>query len=108
MNLPDFLQRGALGEIRFAASRIDLYFVLAAFRSGMSPDQIAAQYPTLPLSVIRSAINFYRDNRSALDEYIRHVEAEIANNLATIPRVDGEDLRNRRSGRATDARVARE
>src|SRR5438034_8838548 len=110
MNLPDFLQRGPFGEIRFAGSRIDLYFVVAAVKKGASADEIAALYPTLAPGVIRSAIEFYRENQSAVNEYVQGVEAEMAHNRATLPRVDGESLRKRRaevqSERAADARTA--
>jgi uncharacterized protein (DUF433 family) len=95
MTLPDFLRRGPLGEVRFAGSRIDLYFVVAAFNQGHSPGQIAAQYPTLPPDLIRSAIAYYLANREAVDEYVRGVNEEIAHNLAAIPRVDGAPLRQR-------------
>jgi uncharacterized protein (DUF433 family) len=97
MTLPEFLQRGPLGEIRFVGSRIDLYFVVAALQKGASVEQVAAQYPTVGPALVRSAIEFYRQNRAAVDAYVQSVETEIAHNLATIPHVDAESLRKRRT-----------
>lgn len=95
MTLPDFLHQGSMGEIRFVGSRIDLYFVVTAHAEGLTAELIAERYPTLPLAVIRKAVAFYLDNRVAVDDYVRGVDAEIAHLEATSPRVDIAALRER-------------
>ncbi|HEX4591481.1 MAG TPA: DUF433 domain-containing protein [Gemmataceae bacterium] len=100
MTLPDFLYQGSLGEIRFVGSRIDLYFVISAYKDGKPAEQIAEQYPTLPIAVIGRAVEFYRQNTAAVDVYVRGVQAEIDHLEATSPRVDLDRLRERAARKA--------
>ena len=100
MTLPDFLYQGSLGEIRFVGSRIDLYFVISASTDGKSAEQIAELYPTLPIAVIRQAIEFYRANPADVGAYVRGVQAEIDHLEATIPRVNLDRLRERAARKA--------
>jgi uncharacterized protein (DUF433 family) len=104
MMLPDFLHQGPLGEIRFVGSRIDLYFVVSAHVEGLSAEMIAERYPTLPLAVIRKAVAFYLENRAVVDEYVRGVNAEYDQLMATTPHVDLARLRERAARAAAAAR----
>jgi uncharacterized protein (DUF433 family) len=99
MTLPDCLHRGSLGEIRFAGSRIDLYFVIEAYNQGWPAEAIALRYDTLRLADIHKAIEFYLANRADVDAYVRDVEAEIVRLEATLPRVDIAALRDRLAAR---------
>src|ERR1700729_3684439 len=95
MTLPDFLHQGALGEIRFVGTRIDLYFVVEQYNDGASPEAIALEYETVSLPKIHKAIAFYLENKPEVDAYLRKVSAEIAHLEATAPQVNIAMLRER-------------
>lgn len=59
------------GVVRVARTRVTLDSLVAAFRSGSTPEEIAQQYPSLDLADIYSVIAYY----------LRH-EAEVENYLA--------------------------
>jgi uncharacterized protein (DUF433 family) len=82
MELPDFLTRGALGEIRLTGHRIDLMHVLDCCREGLTPEQIHEEYPSLPLPLILQVLDFYRDHRPEVDAYVRQCQEEIERNYA--------------------------
>ena len=77
MNLPDCLQQGSMGEIRFVGSRIDLYFVIEAYQQGWPAEAIALRYETLRLADVQKAVAFYHENRAEVDAYVRAVDAEL-------------------------------
>ena len=64
--------------IRVAGTRIPLERVVVAFQSGATPEQIAQQYPTLPLRDIYAVIAFYLDRTEAVDAYVAEREALAA------------------------------
>jgi uncharacterized protein (DUF433 family) len=77
MKLPDFLTQGTLGEIRLTGHRIDLMFVVDCCREGFTPEKIHEEYPSLPLPLILKVLDFYRDNRAEVDDYVRKCHEEI-------------------------------
>jgi uncharacterized protein (DUF433 family) len=95
MNLPDCLQQGSMGEIRFAGSRIDLYFVIEAYQQGWPAEAIALRYETLRLADIQKAIKFYHESKAEVDAYVEETNRLYDEIEATTPRVDLEKLRAR-------------
>jgi uncharacterized protein (DUF433 family) len=77
MNLPDFLTRGSMGEIRLTGHRIDLYLIVWSYRDGFTAEMIHEDYPTLPLPLIYKVLAFYLENQSEVDAYVAEVEAVI-------------------------------
>jgi uncharacterized protein (DUF433 family) len=77
MNLPDFLTRGSMGEIRLTGHRIDLYLIVWSYRDGLTAEMIHEEYPTLPLPLIYKVLAFYLENQAEVDAYVAEVEAEI-------------------------------
>jgi uncharacterized protein (DUF433 family) len=77
MDLPDFLTRGPLDEIRFSGHRIDLYHFVYYYNEGYSAEMLLCQFPTLKLSLIHKVIAFYLDNRAEVDAYTAEVHAQI-------------------------------
>ena len=69
MDLPDFLAT-ADGEIRLKGHRISLVLVAKLYNEGRSVEMIAAELPTLPLSLIHKVVAFYLDNHAAVDALV--------------------------------------
>jgi len=77
MNLPDFLTRGSMDEIRLTGHRIDLYLLVQRYKEGHTAEMLQSEYPTLPLELIDDVIGFYLDNKADVDAYVAEVEAKI-------------------------------
>src|ERR1700684_2990273 len=60
------------GVYRVGCTRVMLDSLVAAFRSGCSPETIRAQYPALALEEVYGTITFYLANRERIDEYLKH------------------------------------
>ena len=80
------------GTVRVGGTRVLLDTVVAAFREGASPEQIAEQYPDLALADIYSAISYCLRNRTAVDAYILgrrqeadHLRSEIETRIVRSP-----------------------
>jgi uncharacterized protein (DUF433 family) len=78
MNLPDFLTRDDFNEIRLTGHRIGLYTVVRCYREGRNAEQIAEEYPSLPLSLVYKVLAFYLDNRQEVDAYVDAYAADLA------------------------------
>lgn len=86
MKLPDFLIDHPDGEIRLTGHRIGLYTVVRDYREGSSVEQIAEEYPSLELELVRAVIAFYLDNRAEVDAYVDDYRAELERQAATYRR----------------------
>jgi len=65
MNIPDFMETDADGEIRLIGHRIRLIDVAARYEEGHSPETIVLDwYPTLSLALVHKTIGFYLDNQT--------------------------------------------
>ncbi len=95
MNLPDFLQRGSLGEILLKGHRISLYDVVTHYNAGYSELMLAETFPSLSLDLIRDVISFYRKNEQEIDEYVAGIQAECDRLRANGKHLDLEKLRER-------------
>ena len=78
MTLPDCLTRDPDGEIRLTGHRMGLYTLIRRYREGRSPEQIAEEFPSLPLSLIYAVLAFYFENREHVDGYVDAYAAELA------------------------------
>jgi uncharacterized protein (DUF433 family) len=76
MNLPDFLTRGTLGEIRLTGHRIDLLHVVDLYHEGYRPEGIAEEFD-MPPEFIRKVLAFYHENRADVDAYVAHCHEEM-------------------------------
>ena len=109
MNLPQFLESDDGGFVQFVGHRIGLHHLLRLYLEGASPEMIAAQYPSLSLSLIHYAIGFYLDNQSEVDEYMRNHDGEMGKQMEAAPRTPTVlELRQRlQQMRATELKVGR-
>jgi uncharacterized protein (DUF433 family) len=56
--------------IRVRGHRLGIEHVLNHYLGGLSPEEIAEEFPGLPLETIYAAITFYLSNRTELDDYL--------------------------------------
>ncbi|HEX5272844.1 MAG TPA: DUF433 domain-containing protein [Gemmataceae bacterium] len=96
MKLPEFLERGTLGEIRVKGHRVYLLHIVEDYTGGMSTDAIAEEFDTVSRDVIVRVIAFYLDNKSEVDEYVARCHEEMERNYAAAPKIDLEELKRRR------------
>jgi uncharacterized protein (DUF433 family) len=61
----------ANGVIRVSGTRVTLDSILLAFSEGATPEEIAQQYPTVPLADIYHLIGYYLRHTAEMEEYLR-------------------------------------
>lgn len=62
---------GADGVIRVSGTRVTLDSILLAFNDGATPEEIAQQYPTVPLADIYHLIGYCLRHTAEMEEYLR-------------------------------------
>ncbi len=77
MNLPEFLTRGLMGEIRVTGHRIDLYLLVQRLKEGYTAEMLHNEYPSLPLELIYKVTAFYLKHEAEVDAYVAEVDAKI-------------------------------
>ena len=77
MNVPEFLTRGPMGEIRLTGHRIDLYLIVLFYNEGHTAEMLHDEFPTLPLALIDRVLAFYLENKAEVDAYVAGVVTEI-------------------------------
>lgn len=68
------------GVLRVSGTRVTLDTVVGAFREGATPEEIAQQYPSLPLGDIYEVIGYALRHPEEVEEYLRKracVAAEV-------------------------------
>lgn len=71
MQLEDYFDFLAPDDIRIKGHRIGIETVLYEFiHRGRTPDQIAAEYPSLTLEEIYATILYYYHNQEAVSQYL--------------------------------------
>jgi uncharacterized protein (DUF433 family) len=58
------------GVVRVAKTRVTLDTVVAAFQDGLTAEEIAEQYPSLPLGQVYAVIGYYLDHQVDVDAYL--------------------------------------
>jgi uncharacterized protein (DUF433 family) len=59
------------GVVRVAGTRVTLDTIVGAFEAGATAEEIAQQYPTVPLVDVYSVITYYLRHKSAVDAYLK-------------------------------------
>ncbi len=95
MTLPDFLTEGSEGEIVLTGHRIGLYSVVRRAHEGLSAEQIADAYPSLPLDHVRKVIAFSLENKAEVDAYVEEYGKDLERQEAAVRPVDPAKLRER-------------
>jgi uncharacterized protein (DUF433 family) len=76
MNAANALERvpihtDSYGVVRVAGTRVTLDTIVDAFETGATAEEIAQQYPSVPLVDVYSVITYYLRHRPDVDAYIK-------------------------------------
>jgi uncharacterized protein (DUF433 family) len=90
------------GVIRVSGTRVSLETLVAAFREGATPEEIAQQYPSLPLGDIYEVIGYYLRHPEEIEPYLTANAARAAETRAVNEaRFDPAGIRERLLARRT-------
>jgi uncharacterized protein (DUF433 family) len=64
--------------IRIEGTRVPLETLVETFQEGATAEEIAQQYPTVPLGVVYQLIGYYLRHRSEVDAYVARRAAHRA------------------------------
>jgi uncharacterized protein (DUF433 family) len=64
------IETDADGVTRVSKTRVTLDTVIAAFKEGATAEEIAQQYPSVPLADIYSVIGYYLRRRTEVEAYL--------------------------------------
>jgi uncharacterized protein (DUF433 family) len=78
MDVPDFLTQDPDGEIHLTGHRIGLYTLVRYYKEkGYTAQEIAEEFPSLPLTLVEQALAFYLENQAEVDAYVTAYGAEL-------------------------------
>lgn len=90
------LKTDADGVVRVGGSRVTLDTLVAAFRTGDSPEEIHEQYPTVDLADIYAVLTYYLRHTRDVDGYLdARDRASLTVRTANEDRYPPEDIRAR-------------
>jgi uncharacterized protein (DUF433 family) len=58
------------GTLRVSGTRVTVDTIVEAFEEGVSAEEIASQYPVVPLSDVYAVIAYYLHHRAEIDAYL--------------------------------------
>jgi uncharacterized protein (DUF433 family) len=64
------------GAYRIAGTRVWLESIVRAYLNGQTAESITQSFPALTLEQVHGSLAFYLSNRSEIDAYLEHAEAE--------------------------------
>lgn len=64
------LEEDADGVMRVSKTRVTLDSLVAAFKDGATPEEIAQQYPSVPLADVYSIIGYYLRRSGNVETYL--------------------------------------
>jgi len=62
------------GVIRVSKTRVTLDTIVAAFLEGLTAEEIAVQYPVIPLADVYSVVGYYLHQKKKVDAYLKRRE----------------------------------
>jgi len=62
------------GVIRVSKTRVTLDTIVAAFLEGLTAEEIAVQYPVVPLADVYSVIGYYLHRKKRVNAYLKRRE----------------------------------
>lgn len=66
------------GVVRVASTRVTLDTIVVAFDAGATAEEIAQQYPSVPLPDVYSVITYYFRHKTEVSAYLQRREDEAA------------------------------
>jgi uncharacterized protein (DUF433 family) len=70
------LETDADGVIRVSQTRVTLDTIVTAFKQGATAEEIAQQYPTVPLADVYYVIGYYLHKKDEVEAYLGKREKE--------------------------------
>jgi uncharacterized protein (DUF433 family) len=70
LDLTDYFDFLSLDVIRVRGHRLGIEHIVIQYLNGLAPEEIAEEFPGLPLETIYAAITYYLSNRTAMDDYL--------------------------------------
>ncbi len=100
------LETGADGVVRISKTRVTLDTIIAAFSEGATAEEIAQQYPSLPLADVYYVLGYYLRRPSEVQSYLdrRRASAEKIR-LENESRSDSIGVRQRLMARIPGGRL---
>ena len=84
------------GVILIEGTRVPIETVVALFEEGSTPEEIAQQYPTIPLGVVYQVAGYYLRHRTELDDYLmKRSQQHAATRAANETRWPSDGIRER-------------
>ena len=74
--LPEFLNERPEGVVRVRGMKLLLEGVIYLHRDGIAPERMVESYPDLDVGVAAQIVDYYQENREAVDGYVAQVERE--------------------------------
>lgn len=65
------LETDANGVIRVSHTRVTLDTIVVAFNEGATAEEIAQQYPSVPLADVYSVVGYYLRRHAEVEDYLR-------------------------------------
>ena len=62
--------------VRVSGTRVTLDTLISGFLEGATAEELAQQYPSVPLADVYSVISFYLHNRTKVEEYLQRYKQE--------------------------------
>jgi uncharacterized protein (DUF433 family) len=62
------------GVIRASKTRVTLDTIVTAFLEGLTAEEIAVQYPVIPLGDVYLVVGYYLHNKKKVDAYLKRRE----------------------------------
>lgn len=83
MRVVDHVQRRE-GEFFVGATRVTLRSIIADWKRGRRPEQIAEDFPAVPLAAIYGAIAYYLERQRELDGYFSEQDVATTRDKAAL------------------------
>src|SRR5579872_3922851 len=66
------------GVVRVGGTRVPLDTIVAAFREGLTVEEIVPQYPSLPLAEVYLVIGYFLNHQREVDAYLNARQQQAA------------------------------
>lgn len=108
MQMPEFLSMDDGGFIHVTGRRVGLHHVLRAYHEGLSPEEIAVEYPSLQLAIVHKIIAYALEHREDVEKYVAEQDRLVAEQIAGArPGPTIEELRSRLANRQSQSEISR-
>ena len=106
--IPVPLHMDESGSVRVSGTRVTLDTIIRSVKAGESPEELAEDFPRVPLADIYAVLSYYARHRAEVDAYLHKREEEAAQLRQVLEaRYDKEALRERmrahRAARETES-----